>query len=239
MGTSSVDLRNTLTAHGKNERRFTFAEVVYWLDQYRDLSRRAVNYAELVDKKLNKLQSVYDSTVRLYEELRNSIDGGSESMTHEDAVKELRSMLKDSEELAKLREQKPVAYAPSLDVRNIPKYGRMTTLKAEDEYATYMALYAAPVPAVAAPKLQVWFGSLPETNGKTNWTAILHRDNFYEGITIARSEYKDRVRYEADRMRWMIGELSEEPDILQYAENLHSGYTEPAVAAPSVLEGGE
>ncbi|EPX3843733.1 hypothetical protein ACWY7B_004973, partial [Enterobacter hormaechei] len=51
----------------------------------------------------------------------------------------------------------------------------------------------------SAPVLQVWYGAMPETNGKTNWTAILHRkgDHLWEGITIDRSEYPDRVRYEA------------------------------------------
>lgn len=72
--------------------------------------------------------------------------------------------------------------------------------------------------------LRVWFGPMPESNGKTNWTAILHRGMITKGITIDRSEYKDRVRYEADRMRWMIGELPEEPDIMKYDHTLHSGY---------------
>lgn len=76
-------------------------------------------------------------------------------------------------------------------------------------------------------KLQVWEGEMPETNGKTNYTAILHRGNIHEGITIDRSEYPDRVHYEADRMRWLIGDRSEQPDITQYDANKHSGYKEP------------
>lgn len=82
-----------------------------------------------------------------------------------------------------------------------------------------VALYKRPV------ELTVWYGSMPESNGKTNWTALLHRKgNLFGGITIDRSEYQDRVRYEADRMRHMIGELEEEPCILDYDPELHSGY---------------
>ncbi|EQB7867742.1 hypothetical protein GBC03_10975 [Citrobacter telavivensis] len=79
------------------------------------------------------------------------------------------------------------------------------------------------------PELTVWYGSMPETNGKTNWTAMLHRkgQHPWEGITIDRSEYPDRVRYEADRMSHLIGELADEPDILAYDADAHSGYVEP------------
>lgn len=79
------------------------------------------------------------------------------------------------------------------------------------------------------PELTVWYGSMPETNGKTNWTAMLHRkgQHPWEGITIDRSEYPDRVRYEADRMRHLIGELTDEPDILSYDADAHSGYVNP------------
>lgn len=79
------------------------------------------------------------------------------------------------------------------------------------------------------PELTVWYGAMPETNGKTNWTAMLHRkgQHPWEGITIDRSEYPDRVRYEADRMRHLIGELADEPDILAYDADAHSGYVEP------------
>lgn len=76
-------------------------------------------------------------------------------------------------------------------------------------------------------ELTVWYGAMPESNGKTNWTAILHRKGecLSTGITVDRSEYPDRVRYEADRMSHLIGELTEEPDILAYDANKHSGYT--------------
>ena len=85
-------------------------------------------------------------------------------------------------------------------------------------------------PAEPAPKLAVWYGSMPESNGKSNWTAILHAGDIAHGITLDRSEYPDRVRYEADRARFLIGELKGEPFILDYDADKHSGYAEPASA---------
>ena len=81
-------------------------------------------------------------------------------------------------------------------------------------------------------EFSVWYGSMPESNGKSNWTAILYRKGdentliggLADGITIDRSEYPDRVRYEADRMKYLIGEIQDEPFILDYDANLHSGY---------------
>lgn len=80
------------------------------------------------------------------------------------------------------------------------------------------------------PNLAVWYGSMPESNGKSNWTAILHNGDIASGITLDRSEYPDRVRYEADRARWLIGELADEPFILDYDADKHSGYTAPQAA---------
>lgn len=91
----------------------------------------------------------------------------------------------------------------------------------------------------ASAALSVWYGSMPESNGKTNWTAILHRKGecMSEGITIDRSEYPERVRYEADRMRHLIGELEQEPDVLAYDGDKHSGYGKPAhLTIPGALE---
>lgn len=84
--------------------------------------------------------------------------------------------------------------------------------------------------AESRPELTVWYGSMQETNGKTNWTAMLHRkgQHPWDGITIECSEYPDRVRYEADRMRHLIGELSDDPDILAYDADAHSGYVKPS-----------
>ncbi|MDX3986886.1 MAG: hypothetical protein QHC88_16685 [Achromobacter sp.] len=86
---------------------------------------------------------------------------------------------------------------------------------------TCKVCHAAPQASEAVrPALAVWYGSMPESNGKKNWTAILYRKD--EGlmggvnITIDRSEYPDRVRYEADRLRFLIGEIDKEPWILDY-----------------------
>jgi len=98
-------------------------------------------------------------------------------------------------------------------------------------------LYIAP-PA-QQPELTVWYGSMPESNGKTNWTAILHRKGegrCFDGFTIDRSEYPGRVRYAADRVRYLIGELPERPHLLDYDGDEHSGYAAPPapVAVPDV-----
>lgn len=108
------------------------------------------------------------------------------------------------------------------------------------------ALAAAPaVPAqeqaASCPALTVWEGAMPESNGKSNFTAILQRkgaDQFDTNhFTIARSEYPDRVRYEADCVRHIIGELAEWPDILAYDSDKHSGYLKPTPpAAPQPRE---
>jgi len=88
--------------------------------------------------------------------------------------------------------------------------------------------------------LAVWYGAMPESNGRTNWTAILHRKNEPLGdgacITIARSEYPDRVRYEADKVRYIIGELPEEPFVLDYDGDIHSGYKPQPTAAHGGLK---
>lgn len=77
------------------------------------------------------------------------------------------------------------------------------------------------------PELTVWYGSMPESNVKANWTAILHRKGegrCMDGFTIDRSEYPGRVLYAADRVRYLIGEKSERPSILDYDADAHSGY---------------
>lgn len=78
--------------------------------------------------------------------------------------------------------------------------------------------------ASVQPKLHVWYGAMPETNGKSNFTAILHSGDVATGITLDRSEYPDRVRYEADCARFLIGDLGEAPWILDYDADAHSGY---------------
>lgn len=90
-------------------------------------------------------------------------------------------------------------------------------------------------PIAAQPELFVWYGSMPESSGKSNWTALLIRKGesplTSPAHTIDRSEYPDRVRYEADRVRFLIGELDKEPCILDYdADKCDS----PVVAQPNV-----
>jgi hypothetical protein len=75
---------------------------------------------------------------------------------------------------------------------------------------------------------------MPESNGKSNFTATLMRKGASmfdtNSYTFALSEYPDRVRYEADCMRYLIGELDRAPFILDYDADKHSGYVEPAPA---------
>ncbi|WP_240740647.1 hypothetical protein [Lelliottia amnigena] len=82
------------------------------------------------------------------------------------------------------------------------------------------------------PELTVSYGPMPESNGKTNWTAILHRkgEGMLDGITIDRSEYPGRVLYAADRARYLIGEKPDRPFILDYDADKHSGYVAPCKA---------
>ena len=77
----------------------------------------------------------------------------------------------------------------------------------ESEYIRnkWMKFARIAMPA-ATPTLAVWYGSMPESNGRKNWTASLHRkggDAHLDGFCFARSEYPERVRYEADRVRWI------------------------------------
>ncbi|TQC75589.1 hypothetical protein [Pantoea dispersa] len=132
---------------------------------------------------------------------------------------------------------KPVAYMYKDRLHSEPRFSSHTRFgnwSQEDinEYEiTETKLYnSPPAPVLRGQELTVWYGAMPETNGKSNWTAILHRKGecISTGITIDRSEYPERVRYEADRMRYLIGELLEKPDILTYDANKHSGYKKPA-----------
>ena len=76
------------------------------------------------------------------------------------------------------------------------------------------------------PKLTVVFTAMPESNGKSNWTAFLCRvgedgkPNIFDGFQFERSEYTDRVRYAADEMRFLIGEIDKRPFILDYDSEL-------------------
>jgi hypothetical protein len=94
------------------------------------------------------------------------------------------------------------------------------------------ALVETDLLAAPRPELTVWEGPMPESNGRSNFTATLMRKGAdwmdTSGYTFTRSEYPDRVRYEADCMRFLIGELATEPWITDYDADKHSGYVSPA-----------
>lgn len=77
------------------------------------------------------------------------------------------------------------------------------------------------------PRLSVRLTSFPESNGKRNWTALLVRVEPWGGlvgncggISIAHGELWNRVAYEAERAKLLIGERDTEPDILDYGDDI-------------------
>ena len=77
------------------------------------------------------------------------------------------------------------------------------------------------------PKLKVVLTSYPESNGKRNWTAMFKRVEKFDGligswggITIAHGELWNRVAYEAERARFLLGERDTEPYILDYGDDI-------------------
>ena len=77
------------------------------------------------------------------------------------------------------------------------------------------------------PRLTVRLQSFPESNGKRNWTALLVRVDAWDGligncggITIDRGEFWNRVAYEAERAKFLIGERDTEPFILDYGDDI-------------------
>ncbi|WP_353889110.1 DUF551 domain-containing protein [Lelliottia amnigena] len=134
------------------------------------------------------------------------------------------------------------------------RFGNWSQENINEYEITEIPLYATPQPLTTSERaelenyrnaqvvLTVWYGPMPESNGKTNWTAMLHRkgQHPWEGITIDCSEYPERTLYEADRMRHLIGELADEPDILAYDADKHSGYVAPGKAdgnSPVIQDG--
>ena len=99
-------------------------------------------------------------------------------------------------------------------------------------YDAFKAGYVSAALSVKAarPELTVWYGAMPESNGKSNFTAVLMRKGEgWDGphVTIERGEYPERIRYEADRVRHLIGEIADAPFILDYDADKHSGYIAP------------
>jgi len=83
--------------------------------------------------------------------------------------------------------------------------------------------------ATMQPRLTVRVASFPESNGKRNWTALLMRVEPWRGligncggITIARGELWNRVAYEAECARALLGERDTEPHILDYGDDIHT-----------------
>ena len=83
--------------------------------------------------------------------------------------------------------------------------------------------------ATAQPRLTVRVTSFPESNGKRNWTALLVRVEPWRGligncggITIARGELWNRVAYEAECARALLGERDTEPHILDYGDDIQT-----------------
>lgn len=79
------------------------------------------------------------------------------------------------------------------------------------------------------PRLKVVLRSYPESNGKRNWTATLAREGKWDGlvgscggITVDRGELWNRVAYEAERARFLIGERDTEPFILDYGDDIET-----------------
>lgn len=79
------------------------------------------------------------------------------------------------------------------------------------------------------PRLKVRLQSYPESNGKRNWTATIAREGKWEGlvgscggITIDRGELWNRVAYEAERARFLLGERDTEPFILDYGDDIET-----------------
>lgn len=80
---------------------------------------------------------------------------------------------------------------------------------------------------VGQPGLTVRLRSFPESNGKRNWTALLVRNEPWGGlvgncggISLARGELWNRVAYEAECAKFLIGERDTEPHILDYGDDI-------------------
>ncbi len=79
------------------------------------------------------------------------------------------------------------------------------------------------------PRLTVRLKSYPESNGKRNWTAMFSRTEPFDGlvgssggITIARGECWNRVAFQAERAKFLIGERDTEPFILDYGDDIQA-----------------
>ena len=80
------------------------------------------------------------------------------------------------------------------------------------------------------PRLRVHLRGYPESNGKRNWTALLKRAESgfpglvgtNGGIVFSYGEYWNRVAFDAERARYLIGDRASEPHILSYATDMET-----------------
>lgn len=101
---------------------------------------------------------------------------------------------------------------------------------ARDMTNIYKAFEAVAEPVASVqPRLTVRLSSFPESNGKRNWTALLVRVDEWGGlvgncggITIERGEFWNRVAYEAERAKLLIGLRDTEPHILDYGDDIQT-----------------
>lgn len=89
-------------------------------------------------------------------------------------------------------------------------------------------LYLAPG-ASPQPRLKVRLTTFPESNGKRNWTALLVREEKWDGlvgncggVSLARGELWNRVAWEAECARYLIGKRDTEPFILDYGDDIET-----------------
>lgn len=89
--------------------------------------------------------------------------------------------------------------------------------------------YSVELPVVIQPRLTVRLMSFPESNGKRNWTALLVRADAwgglvgnFGGVSLARGELWNRVAWEAECAKFLIGERDTEPFILDYGDDIHT-----------------
>lgn len=80
-------------------------------------------------------------------------------------------------------------------------------------------------------ELKVVLFKMPESNGKRNWQAYFKRKNDPDfnglvgsmgGICISWGECWNRVAYEAERARFLIGDRSNEPNLMQYGDDVNT-----------------
>lgn len=83
------------------------------------------------------------------------------------------------------------------------------------------------VAQLAQHRLTVVLHSFPESNGRTNWTAMFKRVEPFKGlrgsaggVTIDRGECWNRVAYHAERARVLLGERVSEPDLREYGDDV-------------------